>query len=56
MLIWLMFMLGINIRTVLKSELNGLHENVKSFDPRCLGSGENTKNIVQTVLIDTLYI
>ena len=27
-------MLGIKIRTVLKSELNGHHEN----DPRCIGS------------------
>ena len=28
-LIWSIFMLGIKIRTVLKSELNGLQENVQ---------------------------
>ena len=56
MLIWSIFMLGIKIRTVLKSELNGLHKNVQHFDPSFLGSRENTKNKVQTVLMDTLYI
>ena len=31
LLIWSIFMLGIKIRTVLKSELIGLHENVLSL-------------------------
>ena len=32
-LIWTVFILGIKIRTVLKSELNGLHENVQNCNP-----------------------
>ena len=54
MLIWSIFMLGIKIRTVLKSELNGLHENVQHFDPRCLGSREMHKTKKATTLWDTL--
>ena len=56
MLIWSTVMLGIKIRTVLKSELKGLHKNIQYCDPRCLGSHENTKNKAQTVLMDTLHI
>ena len=55
-LIWSICMVRIKIRTVLKLELNGLYQNVKNVDPRCLGSQENTKHKVQTVLMDTLYI
>ena len=51
-LIWSILIIGIKIRTVLKSELDGLHENVV---PKCLGCRENTKKM-QTVLMDTLYI
>ena len=43
MLIWSIFMLGIEIRTVLKSELNGLNENFQHFDSRCPGSREIAK-------------
>ena len=42
-LIWSLFMLGIKIKTVLKSELNGFHENVQHFDSRCPGSREIAK-------------
>ena len=36
-LIWPILMLTIRIRTDLKSELIGLHENVQHFDPRYIG-------------------
>ena len=55
-LIWSIFMLGIKIRMVLKSELGGLHENVQHFDPRCLESREIHKPKKATTLRDTLYI
>ena len=42
-LIWSFFMLGIKIRMVLKLELDGLHENVQHFDPRCIESREMHK-------------
>ena len=48
------FMLGTKIRAVLNSELKGLHEIVKNFYSRCLGSREIAKNEVETVLVDTL--
>ena len=54
-LIWSIFMLGIKIRMVLKSELDGLHENVQHFDPRCLESREMHKPKKATTLRDTLY-
>ena len=55
-LIWSIFMLGIKIRTVLKSELNGLNEKVQHFYPSCLGSREMHKTKKTTTLQDTLYI
>ena len=54
-LIWSIFMLGIKIRTVLKSELNGLNEKVQNFYPSCLGSREMYKTKKATTLRDTLY-
>ena len=54
MLIWSIFMLGNKIRTFLKSELNGLHENVQHFDSRCLGSRDMHKTKKATTLWDTL--
>ena len=54
-LIWSIFMLGIKRRMVLKSELDGLHENVQHFDPRCLESREMHKPKKATTLRDTLY-
>ena len=54
-LIWSIFMLGIKIRMVLKSELDGLHENVQHFDPRYIGSREMHKTKKATTLQDTLY-
>ena len=39
-LIWSFVMIGIKIRTALKSELNWLHENVHNFNSRCPGSQE----------------
>ena len=56
MLILSIFVLGIKIRTVVKSELNGLHENVQHFYPRCLGSREIQKTKKATTLWDTLYL
>ena len=56
LLIWSIFMLGIKIRMVLNSELDGLHENVQHFDPRCLESREMHKPKKATTLRDTLYI
>ena len=53
---WSILMLGIKIRTVLKSELNGLHEYVQHFNPRCNRSQNITVNKADTVLRDTLYI
>ena len=50
------FMLAIQIRAILNSELKGLHENVQNFYSRCLGSQEIDKNEVETVLVDTLYL
>ena len=50
------FMLAIQIRAILNSELKGLHENVQNFYSRCLGSREKAKNEVETVLVDTLYV
>ena len=55
-LIWSIFMLGIKIRTVLESKLNGLHENVQHFDPRCIESREMHKPKKATTLQDTLYL
>ena len=49
-------MLGIKVRTVLNSELNGFHENVQHFNPRCNRSQNMTVNKAGTVLRDTLYI
>ena len=44
MLSWSIFMLGIKIRTVLTTELNGLHKNVQHFRHFCcIGSPEITK-------------
>ena len=42
-LIWSIFMLGIKIRTVLKSEMNGLNKKVQHFYPSCLRSREMHK-------------
>ena len=61
-LIWSIFMLGIKIRTVLTSELNGLNEKVQHFYPSCLGSQEmhktkklHTGNCADKLLADILY-
>ena len=54
-LIWSILMLGIKIRAVLKSELNGLHKNVQHFNPRCNRSRNITVDKADTVLRDTLY-
>ena len=50
------FMLAIQKRAILNSELKGLHQNVQYFYSRCLGSREIAKNEVETVLVDTLYL
>ena len=55
-LIWSCFILGIKKRIVLKSELNGLHENVQHFDPWYIGSREMNKTKKATTLRDTLYV
>ena len=54
LLIWSILMLRIRIKTDLKSELNGLHENVQHFDPRYIGSREIHKTKKATTLRDTL--
>ena len=44
------FMLGIRIITVFKSELNGLHQNVQTIHSRCPGSRESiVRHLVVTV-------
>ena len=44
-LIWSILMLGIKIRTILKSELNVLHENVNVFNSRFPRKPRNNKNL-----------
>ena len=43
-------MLGIEMRAILNSELNGLHKNVQTFYSSCLGSLEIANSEVETVL------
>ena len=55
-LIWFIFMLGIEIRTFLSSIVTGVFQNVQLLNPRCAGSRESKKKKAGTVFLDTLYI